>query len=103
MHENNYEGARFKDTEAFDYYAIVGSVPGAEFEKPAWGILDEEDGGYIAFCTDEASAIKIADALNDATDDRKCDHKWRDYEKVGIVCRDCGEDAPDEVKERWGE
>jgi hypothetical protein len=34
---------------------------------------------------------------------RECEHKWREYEKIGIVCRDCGEDAPDKVKERWGE
>lgn len=64
MNEKPYEGERFKDCEAFDYYSVVGTIPGMPTTRPAWGILDEEDGGYIAFCTDEKSAIRIAGALN---------------------------------------
>lgn len=28
---------------------------------------------------------------------RECEHKWRDYEMVGVVCRDCGTPAPADV------
>lgn len=28
-----------------------------------------------------------------------CDHKWRDYGTIGIVCRDCGADAPADMAE----
>jgi len=31
----------------------------------------------------------------------ECDHKWRSYEKIGIVCRDCGTEAPAEVIASW--
>jgi hypothetical protein len=28
----------------------------------------------------------------------ECEHKWRDYgNEIGVVCRDCGEDAPAEI------
>jgi hypothetical protein len=26
----------------------------------------------------------------------ECDHKWREYEKIGWVCRDCGTPMPEE-------
>jgi len=31
----------------------------------------------------------------------ECEHKWRSYEKIGIVCRDCGTEAPAEVIASW--
>jgi hypothetical protein len=30
---------------------------------------------------------------------RECEHKWRHYEEIGVVCRDCGAPAPAEVGE----
>ena len=48
---------------AGDYYTITGLVPGSVFQKPAWAVLDEKDGGYIAFTTDEKQAERIARAL----------------------------------------
>jgi hypothetical protein len=49
---------------AGDYYTITGLVPGSVFQKPAWAVLDEKDGGYIAFTTDEEQADRIARAMN---------------------------------------
>lgn len=58
-----YEGDRYKVEES-DYYTITGTVPYARFEKPAYCVLDEEDGGYIAFCTSEKQANELVDVLN---------------------------------------
>lgn len=30
----------------------------------------------------------------------ECEHKWRHYEKIGVVCRDCGTAAPPDVREQ---
>ena len=60
----DYEGERFK-VEDSEYYSVSGKVPSFEYkDKPAWCILDEEDGGYVAFCTDQKSANFIVDTLN---------------------------------------
>lgn len=53
----------FSVQDAGDYYTITGLVPGLVFQKPAWGVLDEKDGGYIAFTTDEEQAERIVRAL----------------------------------------
>jgi hypothetical protein len=59
----DYEGRYYVD-EAFRYYTIERHGMGAKDARiPAWGILDEEAGGYIAFTTDEEAANKIVDAL----------------------------------------
>lgn len=74
-----YEGDRFKVMEAGDHYSVVfteavchtsddriwvcpPAQPGTV--HPAYGILDEERGGYIAFTTSNGEAEQIVHALN---------------------------------------
>lgn len=45
-----------------DYYGLTSTLDNTFM--PVYGILDEEAGGYIAFCTDEESAQRIVSALS---------------------------------------
>jgi hypothetical protein len=54
---------RFSVQDASDYYSIHSSLL-EEGSKPAFGILDEHEGGYIAFCTSESKANQIRVALS---------------------------------------
>jgi hypothetical protein len=53
---------------------------------------------YVARHGDEwyedllAEIDRLREQLAEWTD-RKCEHKWRDYEGIGVVCRDCGAPA----------
>lgn len=53
---------RYSVQEAFDYYSVVSTLLEGKV-TPAWAVLDEQAGGYIAFCTDKASAERIVAAL----------------------------------------
>lgn len=62
----SYEGDRYK-VEDTEYYTVHSTLPPAlpiTNPQAAIAILDEEAGGYIAFCTDEESADRVAQALN---------------------------------------
>lgn len=63
-----YEGDRYKVDEN-DGYQVIRHLKFHETELtpvslPTYCILDEEDGGYIAFITDEGQANYICDILN---------------------------------------
>lgn len=56
-----YEGDRFK-VEENDYYEVITSLDTAG-PLPTYCILDEEEGGYIAFTTSKKEALRITHAL----------------------------------------
>lgn len=60
---------------------------------------------YVKTARDIAYNKGWQDGINDEhmsrnyEDEDGCEHKWRDYDKVGVVCRDCGIEAPTEIAE----
>lgn len=67
--ENRYEGDRFKPDEndaysVFTSFADNGTTADPERRLPTYCLLDEEDGGYIAFTTDDGLAERLARELN---------------------------------------
>jgi hypothetical protein len=68
------------------------------------GIRASDDKDYDNKIDVLCEALMQYDFVTDVMDwkeEFECHHKWRKYEKIGIVCRDCGESAPDYVVSSW--
>lgn len=57
---------------------------------------------YVKTARDIAYNKGWQDGINDEHmsnnyKDDICTHKWRDYDKIGVVCRDCGKEASPEI------
>jgi hypothetical protein len=67
---------RFSVQDASDYYSLNCTLPGEKSPQPVYGILDEHEGGYIAFSTSESKANQIRVALSRALG------QWANLDKI---------------------